>query len=113
MSTITQNSPIFTLINVFTVEPEKQQDLVDLLIEATNNTVSHLPGFISANIHKSQDGVRVVNYAQWESKEAFGAFLHHPEASAHFKAAEQIAERIDYHSYAVVHTATKADEVIK
>lgn len=112
MSTITENSSLFTLINVFTVTPEKQQELVDLLVEATTDTVSHLPGFISANIHKSQDGVRVVNYAQWKDKEAFGAFLKNPEAVAHFKIAEQLAERIDYHSYSVVHSTMKGEEVL-
>ncbi|MBV9689288.1 MAG: antibiotic biosynthesis monooxygenase [Ktedonobacteraceae bacterium] len=109
MTTITQNSSLFTLINVFTVTPERQREMVDLLVEATEHTVRLLPGFISANIHQSLDGVRVTNYVQWKNKEAFEAFLHNPEATAHFKIAEQIAERIDYHPYLVVHTAAKAE----
>jgi heme-degrading monooxygenase HmoA len=35
--------------------------------------MKHAPGFVSANIHRSLDGKKVVNYAQWESKEAFEA----------------------------------------
>jgi antibiotic biosynthesis monooxygenase (ABM) superfamily enzyme len=64
MATIETGRDILTLINVFTVAPEKQEELVDLLIEATEQTMRHLPGFISANIHKSYDGRRVVNYTQ-------------------------------------------------
>lgn len=112
MSTITQNSSLFTLINVFTVTPERQKELVDLLVDATDNTIRALPGFVSANIHQSLDGVRVVNYAQWESKAAFEAFLRNPEAVAHFKVAEQIAERIDYHPYAVMHTTAGTAEKV-
>src|SRR5437868_13318534 len=111
VSTIIQNSPLCTMINVFTVAPERQQELVDLLVEATDQIIRKLPGFVSANIHKSLDGVRVTNYAQWESKAAFEAFVRNPAASAHFKKAESIAERIDYHTYTVEHVAMGANEV--
>jgi antibiotic biosynthesis monooxygenase (ABM) superfamily enzyme len=56
MAKIETDRDILTLINVFTVAPEKQEALVALLIEATKQTMRHLPGFISANIHKSYDG---------------------------------------------------------
>ena len=52
-----------TLINVFTVAPENQQALVTLLIDAAQHTMKHLPGFVSANIHRSLDGRKAVNYA--------------------------------------------------
>ena len=113
MSTITQNSRLLTMINVFSVAPERQQELVDLLVEATEQTVRVLPGFISANIHKSVDGIRVTNYAQWESKEAFENFLSNSGANAHFKIAEKIADQIDYHLYSVVHVSSRADRVLR
>ena len=63
-----------TQVNVFTVEPEKQQKLIDLLIEAANS-VREVPGWISASIHRSPDGTRVVNYAQCESHESWEAVM--------------------------------------
>lgn len=42
-----------------------------------------MPGFVAPNIHASADGTKVVNYAQWESAEAFHAMLDNPEAQAH------------------------------
>lgn len=66
VSTISKTDSITTLINVFAVEPENQQRLVELLIEATEELMSKIPGFISANVHKSLDGTQVVNYAQWQ-----------------------------------------------
>jgi Antibiotic biosynthesis monooxygenase len=69
-STIRAEAQIFTLINVFSVARDRQQEIADLLIEATERTMRHRPGFISANIHTSFDGRRVVNYAQWRSRDA-------------------------------------------
>jgi heme-degrading monooxygenase HmoA len=74
---------VVTLINVFTVDPDRQQQLVDLWQQATEETMRHQPGFISATIHRSFDGTKVVNYAQWESREAFAAMFRDPGASVH------------------------------
>ena len=52
-----------TLINVFTVAPENQQRLVDVLVDATQAVMRKQPVFVSANIHKSLDGTQVTNYA--------------------------------------------------
>jgi len=62
-------------------------------------------GFVSANIHKSLDGTRVVNYAQWRSKDDFEAMVKSPEVAPHMKAAGPIA-KFEPHLYAVaaVHT---------
>jgi len=91
MSTIEKGRPLLTLVNVFTVEPQNQHKLVALLVEATDKTMKHLPGFISANIHRSLDGKRVVNYAQWKDLAAFEAMRKNPEAAPHMQAAAALA----------------------
>jgi len=101
MTTISKDNKVVTLINVFTVEPENQQRLADMLIEATEKTMKYLPGFVSANIHKSTDSVRVANYAQWRSREDFEAMLKNPEATTHMKPIMEIA-KFDAHLYEVV-----------
>jgi quinol monooxygenase YgiN len=90
-STIRTGAEIFTLINVFSVAPDQQQELANLLIEATAHTMRHLPGFISANIHTSFDGRHVVNYAQWRSRDAFEAMLRNPDARPHMARAAALA----------------------
>lgn len=92
MSIIERGNRVLTLVNVFTVQPEKQQALVALLIEATEQTMRHLPGFVSANIHRSLDGKKVVNYAQWESLAAFEAMRKNPQATPHMQAAAALAQ---------------------
>jgi hypothetical protein len=60
---IKANSGIITQINVFTVPDGGQLPLIDLLAESARY-VSDTPGWLSASLHRSHDGTRVVNYAQ-------------------------------------------------
>ena len=69
MPHIEAKTDIITQINVFDVEPENQQALIDLLIESAE-FCRNIPGWISASIHRSPDGRRVVNYAQSENMQA-------------------------------------------
>jgi heme-degrading monooxygenase HmoA len=91
VTTIDQERDICTLINVFTVEPENQQALIDILDSATEKVMRHLPGFISANIHRSADGRHVANYAQWETAQAFQNMLSNPAAQEHMNRAKEMA----------------------
>jgi quinol monooxygenase YgiN len=102
MSTrIVVGAPVATLINVFVVAPERQRELVELLTRVTEETMRAVPGFVSANLHVSTDGTRVVNYAQWESQEAFQAMLTDPVAREHMRRALEICESSDPHVYTV------------
>ncbi|MEU8591038.1 antibiotic biosynthesis monooxygenase family protein [Streptomyces sp. NPDC048664] len=83
--------PVITLINVFTVSPDRQDELIALLSRATEETMRHQPGFVHANFHASLDGERVINYAQWETEEHYRAMLANPEARVHMRQAATIA----------------------
>ena len=67
MSAVSPRSDGLTVINVFTVSPENQGRLIELLSRATESTVRHVPGFISAKLHQSLDGAKVTMYAKWRS----------------------------------------------
>jgi heme-degrading monooxygenase HmoA len=107
VTTIEQRAPYATLINVFVVSPDRGAELAELLEAATEQAMRYVPGFISANIHLSADGSRVINYAQWESTEAFQAMLADPTARVHMDQCAAIATSFDPHLYTVesVHTA--------
>jgi quinol monooxygenase YgiN len=74
------------------VDPDKQDQLAELLIRATDETMKNLPGFISASIHRSLDGRKVINYAQWRSQADFAALKDNPQAQPHMKAAAALAK---------------------
>ena len=63
MPFIQTDTSIITQINVFTVSPNQQGPLIDYLARAA--AVSReVEGWLSASLHRSLDGTRVVNYAQ-------------------------------------------------
>ena len=101
MTRITTGSDCVTLINTFFVAPDNADRLVALLETATNEVMKAQPGFISANLHKSLDGKRVLNYAQWRSAEDFQAMLKNPQAQAHMAPIGKFAS-FDAHLYSVV-----------
>ena len=101
MTTIEQHSQYATLINVFVVEPDRAADLAAHLVEATENVMRHRPGFRSANIHVSTDRTRVLNYAQWDSPQAYAAMLADSKARVHMEEAASLTSSFDPHLYAV------------
>jgi heme-degrading monooxygenase HmoA len=101
MTTIVTGSQPTTSITTYRVRPELQQRLIDILVLAAENVLQKLPGFISANIHKSMDGTQVLNYSQWESREAFDAIRQNETVLTYTHAAWEIAT-IEPHIYEVV-----------
>lgn len=69
MPIIRSGAGIVTQINTFTVAEPNQQALVELLTEAARFS-QQVPGWLSASLHRSFDGTRVVNYAQSDSMES-------------------------------------------
>jgi len=80
-----------TVINVFTVDPDRHMELFNLLKEATEHVMCKLPGYISANLHISDDKKTVTNYAQWSSALDFRNMLKNKEAQKHMKKAAELA----------------------
>ena len=101
MTVIKQGAGI-ALINTFTVAPGRADELLTVLQEATDEVMQHVPGFVSANFHRSLDGRQVANYAQWESKDAFDAMLRDEKAREHMGRCIDIAESYEPVLYEVV-----------
>jgi quinol monooxygenase YgiN len=89
--TISKGRTPLTFINVFTVAPENQDKLIELLTEVTGQNVRHHHGFISASLHRSVDGKKVTMYAQWASVEDYEAMRRNPGPAPALEKALQIA----------------------
>jgi hypothetical protein len=90
-----------TLINVFDVDASKQEELVELLTEGTERVMRHRPGFVSVNILASNDGTRVVNYAQWRSLDDVRATIADRDAQDYARRASELSHATP-HVYSVV-----------
>ena len=80
-----------TVINVFTVAPEQQARLVDLLTRATESSVRHVPGFVAAALHRGLDGTKVTMYAQWRTPDDYARMRERPDSSPFLAEALTIA----------------------
>ena len=103
MIQISTKSSVVTLINVFTVDPTHQQGLVELLTRATEVSVRHAPGFVSASLHRGLDGTKVTMYAQWRSIDEYQAMRRDPGSLPFLEEALKIA-KFDPGVYEVVRT---------
>jgi quinol monooxygenase YgiN len=92
-----------TFINTFRCRPEDQDEVVRINIEIVEQVASRHNGFVSAAVHRSTDGTRVINYLQWRSADD----LHAMQISAPFqRLAAGFAGLIEFdpHEVTVAHT---------
>jgi quinol monooxygenase YgiN len=75
---------------------------------ATETSVRHAPGFISASLHRGLDGTKVTMYAQWRSVEDYQAMRENPAPMHYFQQALAIA-KFEPDMYEVVETFSPAD----
>ena len=76
MPVIRAHSPLVTQINVFTVPEGGQEALIAYLSRAAE-VAREVDGWISASLHRSLDGTRVVNYAQSTDEDAARRVVQH------------------------------------
>ncbi len=70
---------MITFINIFTVLPERQQDALEAIQQVYVEVVSCQPGFISAKLLVSKDGIRVTAIATWETEADLHVLRHNPK----------------------------------
>jgi len=100
---ILQDAKLVTVINKFSVEPENHQKLIELL-DDLRKIVEKQTGFVSANVHKSFDGNRIVSYAQWKTKEDYQAVYTNSSAKPILDEIKKIS-KFSWNLYEVVYTS--------
>lgn len=73
-----------TLINVLTVDPDNQRQLVDLLRENTESVIRTLPGWIATSLIASTDGKQVVIHSEWATPGDVEGMRTDPRMRAYF-----------------------------
>jgi quinol monooxygenase YgiN len=82
---------VFTLINLFDVEPRNQEELLTTLKGGAETLLSRQPGYLSVAIHRSQDGKHAVVYSQWRRPDDFQAVRTNPALQQYFARVREIA----------------------
>lgn len=60
---------MITFVDIFTINPDKQQDLLRAIEDAYRTVVKHQPGYISARLLKSDDGTKITVVSLWQTQE--------------------------------------------
>jgi heme-degrading monooxygenase HmoA len=68
------SGPLYIIVR-FDLKEGEIDTLVSLIGEFFAKEVSHFPGFISAKLHRNEEGTVLINYATWESPEKFLKFI--------------------------------------
>jgi len=67
---VSEKNRSFTQLIEFHIEPRQQSALVAALTTQSERLAEGHGGFLSASVQVSDDGRRVLNYLQWQSREA-------------------------------------------
>jgi len=78
MPAIRQDNSVVTQITTVKMRTDNQDEVLKLMKERAR-FMAKQPGFVSVNLHRSEDGSHVVNYIQWTDKERLAAAHHSPE----------------------------------
>lgn len=101
---------LFTVLVEWEVKPQHQQELIDSICDLIERHIKRDSGFVSASFHASEDGRRVINYAQWRSKEAWSR----SRSSDDNEATKAISELINRFSAKTVKVDTfRIDRVVE
>jgi hypothetical protein len=72
------------LIQSLAVTEQKGYEAIGMLSELAGSWLTRQPGFLSAHLHRSLDGERIVNYAEWEDEASYRGSVfrlqHDPDA---------------------------------
>lgn len=109
MTKLDPDDGYMVLINTFTVEPDKADALLAALSHATETQIRQRPGFVSANLHVSEDRKHVANYAQWRSRADYDAFINDPATQEHLKSSAALAVAFDPIIYELRESAGRGD----
>lgn len=79
------------LINVYSVNPENQEKLIQILEEGVHSIMVHQEGYLGSTILRSLDGKSVVVYAHWKEAKNIAAVFQKPENQSYIKRIQEIA----------------------
>ncbi|MEM9977903.1 MAG: antibiotic biosynthesis monooxygenase family protein [Cyanobacteria bacterium P01_D01_bin.2] len=106
MTILDLENQLVTVIVLIKVKENQQAAVIDT-VKKLFAIAKLQPGLVSANLHRSLDGVKVANYAQWESKEALAGFRRLPEARTLVASLQPLIDEMDAHRYEIIASESK------
>ncbi len=106
MALIDLDNQLVTVIVLFKVKSGQQAAAIEQ-IKQLFDLAKQQPGFVSANLHRSLDEVKVANYAQWENTAALEQFRQRSDTQALWEQLQPLVDEADSHIYEIVASESK------
>jgi quinol monooxygenase YgiN len=84
------------------MQPDTQDEVLRLMTERARFMASQ-PGFVSASLHRSDDGSHVVNYVQWRNRDQLMAAHQSPEFRKIWPRFGELVDEVEPCLYDIVH----------
>ncbi|MGF1460836.1 MAG: antibiotic biosynthesis monooxygenase family protein [Leptolyngbyaceae cyanobacterium] len=101
MAALDTDNQLVTVIILFKVKAGQQPAVIDQ-VKRLFAIAKAQPGFVSANLHRSLDDVKVANYAQWENLDSLEQFRNLPDTQTLWAELQELIEEVDSHVYEIV-----------
>jgi heme-degrading monooxygenase HmoA len=79
-------------VNVIEVDPDRYEQLMEILKEGNDSVIRHRKGFISCLLLANADRSRVITVARWTSADAIKAIASDPVAAGYVKRTAAVAK---------------------
>lgn len=106
MASLDLANQLVTVIILFKVKEGQQLAVIDL-VKQLFEIAKQQPGFVSANLHRSLDDLKVANYAQWENEDAIEQFRLRSDVQALWEQLQTFVDEADSHLYEIVASESK------
>ncbi len=71
MTIVNSSNGLPAEFSIFTVEPERQANLTEQIIQTIESFQKNQTGFVSATVFRSRDGDQVTSYIQWRNQATY------------------------------------------
>jgi hypothetical protein len=104
---------MITMINVFTIKPENQQQFIAAQTGEYKRLAGTITGGLAANLHRGLGGARAVNYALFRSVEEMHTWQNSDLMKAHLPIIKPFIERAEPGLYRVIDVVSRAGRVAR
>lgn len=109
-TTITKGSNCITLIELLTINPTNSETVIEHIQRTARDVMMRRTGFVSLNLHRSQDHHYLCNYVQWENAASLDQALHHRDFVHHYQRYQGLLDEVDSDLYDVIYTDDRTSQ---
>ncbi len=84
MNNIDVENAHFTMVNIFTTEPQHQQKLFEVMSKGAEVMGAH-EGCVAVHMHLSKDGTKLITITEWLDQEHFDSMRARSDLQSYFR----------------------------